>query len=187
MDAGERWTLNDVAGKPFMGWDSRNHQCRYAYDAARRPAGLFVQTGSSPEQFAENTVYGEGQPSASQDQAMNLRGKVYQQFDGAGVVTNYQYDFKGNLLNSSRELLNDYKDPVDWSTSPSLTGEVLTSSSTFDALNRPVTMVAPDSSVIRRPITRHRCWSRSTSISAVPRQQRRSSPISTTMPKASAS
>src|SRR5208283_3795868 len=97
----------------------------------------------------EKTVYGEGQPSASQDQALNLRVKVYQQFDGAGVITNNQFDFKGNLLNSSRELLIDYKDPVDWSTSPSLTGEVFTSSSTFDALNRPVTMVTPDASVIR--------------------------------------
>jgi RHS repeat-associated protein len=149
VDAGERWILNDVSSKAYLGWDSRGHQLRHEYDAARRPTGLFVQTGASPELLAEKTVYGEGQPTPAQDQAMNLRGKVYQQFDAAGVVNNNQYDFKGNLLNSSRELLNDYKDQVDWSTAQSLTGETFTVSSTFDALNRPVTSVTPDGSVIR--------------------------------------
>ena len=81
---------------------------------------------------------------------MNLCGRVYQQFDAAGIVTNVSYDFKGNLLTSSRELLVDDKDPVDWSQSPQppLTGEVFTKSSTFDALNRPVTMIAPDGSLV---------------------------------------
>jgi RHS repeat-associated protein len=149
VDAGERWSLNDAGGKAYVAWDSRAHRLQYTYDAARRPTGLLVQTGSATPQLAEKTVYGEGQPSAAQDQAMNLRGKVYQQFDAAGVVTNSQYDFKGNLLNGSRELLNDYQDAVDWSTAQTLTGETFSTSSTFDALNRPVTMVAPDASVIR--------------------------------------
>ena len=34
------------------------------------------------------------------------------------IVTNAAYDFKGNLLNSTRELLTDYKDQVDWSLNP---------------------------------------------------------------------
>jgi RHS repeat-associated protein len=150
VDAGERWILNDATGKPFLSWDSRNHQFQYDYDAARRPTGLSVQTGTGVPQLAEKTVYGEGQPSptGAQDQARNLRGKVYQQFDGAGVATNNEFDVKGNLLNSSRELLTGYKDPVDWSGTPARTGEVFTRSSTFDALNRPVTMVTPDASVI---------------------------------------
>ena len=41
------------------------------------------------------TVYGESQPNP---EANNLRGKVVQLFDQAGVVTSDDYDFKGNLL-----------------------------------------------------------------------------------------
>ena len=37
MEAGERWMLNDVAGKPLRAWDSRDHRFRTAYDALRRP------------------------------------------------------------------------------------------------------------------------------------------------------
>ena len=37
MEAGARWMLNDVAGKPIRAWDSRGHDFRTAYDALRRP------------------------------------------------------------------------------------------------------------------------------------------------------
>ncbi len=137
MEAGERWMLNDVAGKPIRAWDSRGFMRRMTYDALRRPTGLFVDDGQS-EKFAEKTEYGEAQGSA-----LNHRGKVYQQFDGAGVVTNHEFDFKGNLLRGSRQLLENYKDQVDWSQNPTLENETFTSSTTYDALNRPVTLTTP--------------------------------------------
>ena len=40
MEAGERWMLNDVTGKPIRAWDSRGHQFRTAYDPLRRPTGF---------------------------------------------------------------------------------------------------------------------------------------------------
>ena len=43
MEAGERWMLNDVAGKPISAWDSRDHRLRTAYDALRRPTEVFLQ------------------------------------------------------------------------------------------------------------------------------------------------
>ncbi|MFZ0594325.1 MAG: SpvB/TcaC N-terminal domain-containing protein, partial [Bryobacteraceae bacterium] len=149
VDAGERWILNDATGKPLLGWDSRDHRLEHQYDAARRPVGLLVQTwGQTGSALAERTIYGEGQPK---DHVLNLRGKPFQQFDAAGVVTHTSFDFKGNLLASSCELLVDYKNAVDWSLSPSpqLTGETFTASSTFDALNRPVTLTSPDGSIVR--------------------------------------
>jgi RHS repeat-associated protein len=148
IDAGERWLLNNVAGKPYLSWDSRDHNLQHQYDAAQRPTNLYVQTGSATPQLAEQTVYGEGQPRTSQDQAMNLRGKVYQVFDASGVVTNNQYDIQGNLVDSMRELLVDYSDVVDWTASQPLTGEKFTTTAKFDALNRPVSTVAPDGSII---------------------------------------
>ena len=47
MEAGERWMLNDVAGKPIRAWDSRGHTFRTDYDPLRRPLRSFV-TGADP-------------------------------------------------------------------------------------------------------------------------------------------
>lgn len=140
MEAGERWMLNNVAGKPMRMWDSRDRALRTIYDALQRPTQLFVKTGSNPEILAEKTVYGEGQGDAN-----NLRGRIYQHYDSAGVATNEEFDFKGNLLSSKRQLVKDYKTIPNWSGNPALETEIFSSSSSFDALNRPIQLVAPHS------------------------------------------
>jgi RHS repeat-associated protein len=144
MEAGERRMLVNVAGNPLRAWDSRGYTIRTVYDELQRPAQVAVRDSSGAERLAERTVYGETQGTAN-----NHRGQVFQQYDGAGVITNEAYDFKGNLLRSSRRLLADYKSDVDWSVSQLLENETFTSSTTFDALNRPVALIAPDNSLIR--------------------------------------
>ncbi len=144
MEAGERWMLSDVAGNPIRAWDSRRFIRRMTYDELRRPTGLYV-TEVGVERLAERTVYGE-----SQGDATNHRTRVFQVFDGAGVVTSEAYDFKGNLLHSHRRLLVDYKSAVDWDTDPALEdGHPYTSRTTYDALDRPVTSTSPDGSIQR--------------------------------------
>lgn len=139
MEAGERWMLNDAAGKPIRAWDSRGFARRLTYDALRRPTSLFV-TENGVERLAERSEYGEKQGEAS-----NHRGKVYRQFDQAGVVVNVAYDFKGNLLESRRQLVRDYKASPDWSGAPALENEIFTSRTRYDALNRPTQWIAPHS------------------------------------------
>ncbi|MFZ0420269.1 MAG: SpvB/TcaC N-terminal domain-containing protein, partial [Candidatus Sulfotelmatobacter sp.] len=146
VDAGIRWMLNDAVGKLLLAWDSRSHRFRHEYDALHRPTQLHVRTGSQPEIVAERIVYGEGQPN---DLALNLRSKLFRQFDGAGIVTHERYDFKGNLLKSTRQLLEDYKDDVNWAQSPELEEAIFTTATTYDALNRLTTLTTPDSSVAR--------------------------------------
>ena len=159
--------LNDVTGKLIRSWDSRGHQFRTKYDALRRPLYHYVQgtiaSVSDPrtighEVLFEKTVYGEDQPD---DIALklNLRTRVFQQYDGAGVVTNMDrdpetsedeaYDFKGNLLRSTRQLAQDYKAVPNWSNHVDLDREIFRSSTTYDALNRPVTLATPDLSITR--------------------------------------
>jgi RHS repeat-associated protein len=145
MEAGDRWMLNDVMGKPIYGWDSRGHRLHHQYDAVRRPTQLSVNK-DLVERLAEQVIYGENQPNDTQ---LNLRGKAYQQLDGAGIVTNDHYDFKDNLLSARRQFLQNYKDDVDWSRSPELESESFATSTTYDALNRPITLTTPDQSVIR--------------------------------------
>lgn len=147
MEAGERWLLKSVVGLPIRAWDSRGHVFRTEYDELRRPTRSFV-TGADAndpdrEILFEQTVYGEGQGPA-----LNLRGRVFQVFDGAGVITNSAYDFKGNVRQESRQLLANYRELVDWSLDPALESEVFTSETVYDALNRPIVLTTPDNSRI---------------------------------------
>src|SRR5207244_1332772 len=75
----------------------------------------------------------------------NLRGKVVQLFDQAGAVTSDEYDFKGNLLRGQRQLAKDYKTTLDWSAAVPLEAENYTSRTRYDALNRPIQIIAPHS------------------------------------------
>jgi RHS repeat-associated protein len=143
MEAGERRTLNDVTGKPVRAWDDRGFRRRIVYDELRRPTGLYVAEGGT-ERLAERTVYGESRGAAD-----NHRTRVFQVFDGAGVVTSEAYDFKGNLLRSRRDLSRDYKGEVDWQQNPTPDGGTFDSGTAFDALNRPLAVTSPDGSVYR--------------------------------------
>lgn len=152
IEAGERWILSDVSHKPIRSWDSRDHNGRIEYDELRRPSRSFV-TGADPLNPAreirfEEIVYGESASSklnGTQILQGNLRGKTYKHYDSAGVATNEVYDFKGNTLRSTRQLLKDYKALPDWSQNPQpvLETEIFGSSIRYDALNRPIQVITP--------------------------------------------
>ncbi len=162
MDAGDRWMLNDAAGKPLLAWDSRGHLLWSAYDGLHRPIALFVK-GADPQnptrviQF-EQIIYGDTPNNGLTDAqkiALNLHGKPYRHFDTAGVVTSLgrnpltnadnAFDFKGNLLRSTRQLVQNYRGIPDWSQNPPLNAEMFVSSTLYDGLNRPIQLTAPHS------------------------------------------
>jgi RHS repeat-associated protein len=158
MDSGTRWTLTDVAGTPIRLWDSRNHQFRFVYDALRRPTHRFVQTDSSgAEILLERMVYGE---THHDPEASNLRGQMHLQADGAGFLTNQRFDFKGNLQEKTRRLAVEFRERVNWVPLADLTDlahiedttlsqtedEEFSHRTTYDALNRPTSLITPDGS-----------------------------------------
>ncbi|MEM6252864.1 MAG: SpvB/TcaC N-terminal domain-containing protein [Cyanobacteria bacterium P01_D01_bin.156] len=162
MEAGERFMLNNVAGNVIRRWDSRKHQLRTLYDRLQRPTHVFMQPEDGAEQLVERLIYGEDLAKLNEAQrertkSLNLLGQLHQHYEQAGLVTNVQFDFKGNLLESSRRLATEYKQVVDWSAlaqlgdvrriattaERSLEAEVFTSRTRYDALNRPVMMVTP--------------------------------------------
>ncbi|HEX2742311.1 MAG TPA: RHS repeat-associated core domain-containing protein [Rubrobacter sp.] len=145
MEAGERWTLTDVAGKPIRAWDSRGHGFRTVHDQLQRPTESFAREGVGPERLVGRTVYGETQPNP---EVGNLRGQSVRAFDQAGVVTSEDYDFKGNLLHSRRQVAREYKMILDWSASVTLEAKLYASSTRYDALNRPTELTTPDNSVV---------------------------------------
>lgn len=177
QEAGARWMLNDVAGKPIHAWDSRGHNFTTKYDALRRPIEQYVRGSfSDPDPLHPNSdprtlnppneaglmvdkiEYGESQPNA---EALNLRTGIYRHADSAGIATNARlgaagnpieaYDFKGNLLRSTRQLVSDYRAIPDWSQDPppNLVAETFEGSTRYDALDRPIQSVAPHSSLGR--------------------------------------
>lgn len=151
MDAGERWMLNDIAGNPVLTWDSRDHVLSYVYDALRRPLAIKVQggDGTAPlDNIYERNIYGEGQPD---EYLNNLRGQIYLLYDTAGRIRNSRFDFKGNVLESSREINADYKGIPDW-VPANLDNTALidtdlgiyTTLFTYDAQNRTISTITPD-------------------------------------------
>lgn len=152
-DAGASRTLMDVAGNPIRSWDSRDRAIRKMYDPLRRSTHLFVREGAGPELLLERTVYGESHPNAI---TLNLRLALHQHYDGAGVLTNERYDFKGNVLRTTRRLAREYKHDVDWSaadlaglgsaSAALLESEIFASATEYDALNRPTQLTTPDTS-----------------------------------------
>src|SRR5262249_46840059 len=141
MEAGARWTLNDAAGKPLLAWDSRDHRFRTAYDRLRRPTHSFLREGGGAGLVVGRTGHREARPNP---QTANLCGRVVQVSDQAGAVTSDEYDFKGNLLSSQRQLATEYTTVLDWSGNVALQARTYASRTAYDAPNRPTEMTAPD-------------------------------------------
>ncbi len=142
LDSGSGRTLIDVAGQPLYGWDALDKQTEMEYDVLRRPLKR-ITDGKTLEQY----IYGE---SLTSPEDHNCRGQVYRTYDGSGRQQVNEYDFKGNVLDTEQQLLDDPAlTDADWSVldDTDLSMEVFTSSVTYDALNRPVTTTDPGSNV----------------------------------------
>lgn len=171
MEAGTRWLLNDVTGKPIRSWDSRGHSFRTGYDPLRRPLRTFI-TGADLdnrelELLTQRLVYGEQHPEGEQ---RNLLGVIYLFLDQAGAVTTEDIDFKGNSLLNTRRLTNGtwYRQVVDWlavdgdhvalptnatelfdpdaleaALAAQLEADSYASQTTYDAFNRPRSLTTP--------------------------------------------
>ncbi|AUX35897.1 MULTISPECIES: SpvB/TcaC N-terminal domain-containing protein [Sorangium] len=159
-DGGERRMLAGATGQRLRAWNGRGFAYRSSYDGLRRPTHEHVQLGSGSERAARRYVYGEAHPQAT---SLNLRGRPYQVYDGAGVVTSQAYDFKGNVLEASRRLRSDVHADADWSVlagltdvsaiataaEPLLETESFGTQTAYDALNRPTSVTAPDASEVK--------------------------------------
>ncbi|BFU96282.1 MAG: RHS repeat-associated core domain-containing protein [Nitrospira sp.] len=149
MDAGERWTLNDAAGKPLYAWDLNerresngtvvieNRLFQTKYDALHRPSERWLAINGGAPQLIERFVYGEASANAKQD---NLRGRLREHFDQSGRKTAEAYDFKGNALTATRQLAAGYREPViGWqpgSSTADFDPEIFFQQTEYDALNR---------------------------------------------------
>jgi RHS repeat-associated protein len=148
-DDGTRWMLENVTDEPLRTWDERGHTFVFAYDdPLHRPTSKRVVGGDETQPLDhvfEHLVYGT-------DASKNLRTRVAVRYDTAGKVANLAFDFKGNLLASSRRFAKDYRSVPDWSGADPdslLEAESFESTGVYDALNRVTERMTPDGSVYR--------------------------------------
>jgi len=158
MDAGRRWMLTNILGNPIYQWNDRDFRTRLDYDDLQRNTSTFVRHQQEVEKLVYFTVYAEQLPNPAQS---NQFGQVYQLYDQAGCITSKAFDFKGNPLAGSQQVCKDYKNTIDWSplhgltdissietaALPFLETETFTTSTLYDALNRPTEATVPNNSI----------------------------------------
>jgi RHS repeat-associated protein len=162
MDGGERRVLSDVTGQPIRAWDALGRAFELRYDLLRRPTHRYV-TVNATTILLERSVYGEGMAS------QNLCGRLFRQYDQAGLASHDAFDYKGNLAASTRQLAAEYRTAVDWTVLANLTDPValdaaakpqlidadrFAATSIYDALNRVVQTVTPHSATMKPNVIR---------------------------------
>jgi RHS repeat-associated protein len=147
MDYGERWTLPNITGQVLYAFDDRGFRFHYVYDELQRMSQTFLQQNSGTNILFENVIYGDRKAQVSPE-VNNVRLKAVETKDQAGTITTGLYDFKGNLLNSTRVLAADYRKTLDWDVAVPMEGKNFTTVTTYNALNHPVTSTLPDETMV---------------------------------------
>src|SRR5690606_41696539 len=93
-------------------WDSRNQRFNHTYDTLRRPVDRTVSVSGGSEILLGRIVYGD---LLSTPEDTNHVGRVYRVYDGAGVATTLEFDFKRHPLEEQRQLVLDKTTQPDWS------------------------------------------------------------------------
>lgn len=148
MDTGVLRVFNDATGKIMQSWNDRLFIFRHEYDELLRPVRVFVKQDNNPEKLVSRTIYAACTPA---EKALNRCGQIVEQYDAAGVIRNAAFDFKGNLLSSSRQLLKQYEEEPDWNQvniPADMETDIYQSHTRYDALNRPLQMTMAEGSII---------------------------------------
>ena len=191
MEAGERWMLNDVAGKPIRAWDSRGHAFRTDLRPAA-PADRLCIVHRRHGARAAGRAHRLRRRASPTPSRPTCAARSYQHFDQAGVVTSEAYDFKGNLLQQpARAAAQDVQDDaVDWSAEPvPLEAEHLHQPHHATTRSTARSTRAPHAGQQRHPPDLQRsqpAGAVDVNLRGAARQPRPSSPTSTTTPRASA-
>ena len=164
IDAGVKLVVVDALSKPVEQRDSKGAILLRTYDQLNRHVRLWAQDGSNqPLTLREKLIYGDSPESGlteAQARDLNLSGKLYRHFDEAGLTTIGACDYKGNVIESTRQVISDaallsaFNSPpanwelqafrVNWESPASVLDQTeYQTSYTYDALNRLKRIVYP--------------------------------------------
>ncbi|OCL02579.1 SpvB-domain-containing protein, partial [Glonium stellatum] len=181
MEKGESWALRNITGSTIYAWTDSGIQSRFEFDKAGRPTRTIVQgdpldpNGGSAAKEVTRIIYGESHWEAED---RNLRGEIFAIMDQAGVATNERFSFQGFGLEKTHRICSEYRATVNWSSAsraiptdpsellteqsfenalrPFVLPERYTTSSQFDAIGRPTTIISPHSDTMQPSTIRAR-------------------------------
>lgn len=114
MDTGRRDTVPDALGRPVETRDSKGALTLLGFDVLHRPARVWARDDATrPVTLRQLVEYGDGgrADQAPADRAaaraLNLLGRPVRHHDESGLVTVVRADFKGNPLESRRQVIAD--------------------------------------------------------------------------------
>jgi RHS repeat-associated protein len=157
IDAGVELTVFDAAGNVVESRDAKGAITLRSFDALNRPIRVWARDDANGAvTLREKLIYGDDPSLTGSDPARSNRlGKVFEHFDEAGLTVVDEYDFRGNVLESSRRVISDdfmladvrtHTGPtwalivprVDWAAAPATVLDATTyrTKTAFDALNR---------------------------------------------------
>ena len=143
MDAGEKWTLKAVDGALLRTWNGRNQVFRPVYDKIRRVYQLHLQDGVH-EHLIEKTEFGDLLPDG---EANNSRNRIVESSDQSEVTWTPIYDYKGNLVKSTRKLAKSVQGILDWKGNVDLEVQSYEEVMKSNALNKVTMTRLPDGTV----------------------------------------
>jgi RHS repeat-associated protein len=156
-DAGTTYNLINVVGNPVHSWNARDFYTVITYDELHRPT-LMEVTGDGLDIVAQKIIYGT-------DASKNQNGQLIVSYDPAGKVENTSFDFKGQLLETTKQLCSDYKTEPNWKNISTVAMEADTykTNMQYDALGRVIKAIQPDGS-IHTPQYHHIGWLKAVSV-----------------------
>jgi len=165
IDAGTRKIIVDATGQEVERRDGKGSLILQSYDGLIRPTQIWARDKQTDAvKLRQKLIYGD-QSALTEDQktAGNYKGNLFQHYDEAGRITIDRYDFKGNATESTRQVINHEQlvsvyigastnnwvieaFQVDWQQPEDslLDAKHYSTSSEFDALNRPARIVYPE-------------------------------------------
>ena len=150
IDSGLRTSVVDAMGKPVEHRDSRGSVTLREYDRLNRLTRVWARNQTSGAlTLREEIAFGdEGDRGLAADK--NLLGRAVEHRDEAGILRFSARDFKGNLLDKTRQVISDQAlqsgwEP-DWSRTNAATAvdnTVYQTTISYDALNRVSSLTYP--------------------------------------------
>jgi RHS repeat-associated protein len=116
LDSGVRTSAFDAAGNLVESEDSKGAMTSTTYDTMHRPLEVKARDdGDQPPTLRAKYTYDRlTGTDDTQARLKNSLGKAVQVYDGAGKLTSEAYDFRGNLLKKTRQVLEDTVSQTSW-------------------------------------------------------------------------
>lgn len=161
IDSGIHCNLNNIYSQQLWSLSPRNYCQLITYDHLQRQTTLQVKKTAenipipinrySDFNLVEQFTYGDQltikgkTPQKIQD--LNLWGVLYQLNDLSGVIINSRYSMQGNILESSRQMTEEYKQNINWRESVPLEETVYISQFVYNATGLQLNQTTPDGTV----------------------------------------